>query len=1353
MLWSRRLLLHAIVASCWFFGAARLGLADELRQNLRASRMLLGEGEPARVVLAGGLYWVLALPAAFPSSPAPGGGTQPGLPYPYLESHSSACSRVGLVPTSTVVVLPRPWNLEFLQDLSDGLNQGQRVQAVVDSCCTASAWCALTSNGTYQCSSHLVGRASYTNFGWMTASSFAQQPLYSCNLPPTQNPRIAPPAVVLVRGAAPAVRFGDRERFFPPSALRYTTQEAVALPMRLAVDGYDLGRDPNEVDVRVGSLACTNPVICDRFCESCSSSSDCDSGKVCVTVATSKVTKSVCVMLCSATEQLCPCGGECFSLVSTSRVRYVCLNRQIISDAADLCSSSARAEFRPADGQGDSRIECDMPKGFCPAAGNLSVTVTTSPDSMRSSASTWLASNTSITARVASGSSVPSDPSKLSWPWGGGGNFDPAHQGAAAGFSPASPQWPYNVSLAYSVPLPIVSFEQTTCTTDEDCQAENSDGICSFLKCQAGCCVPKSTGRCLTDSGALTPQYIAGERQVLPLPASVARFAPFPSVPVGSLPSDTVSPVSHADDVPLEAIPLNFSLPFYARFALRMLHLSPNGELQISSTPPCGNVFANSSCTVSSGYRGVIAPFLADLDPSASSSALVVWRMSNVSLCVRWITVPTYSSEPGPSVPKYTFIVCIFTDGGVRFHWETIPVIPSAADSWFSGVRDVAESSQEYSSGALDAARGFIPDSDALGNVSIADDTTVGLSRTGVLSGGVASLCSVGTVACVTPRCGMIGTRLRIRWAGFGCGIGFGAPRDIHLQCVFGGATAVNATIVSSSVHSGLPFEELECVVPTSLPPPSASGTTIPVNLVLQVPLSSQFAAASLARDMQSWRLEGANQNWAPVTDGLGIGTTAGVGTVLPSTSNYGFIDLAVVGALAVDNSTVAPVFLTTDGLSPRSLSASQSRAMPQLVEVAPWSSAASSSLSKTSHRRKLGETIGDGIVIATHELMFTVLPASSNLTCGCDLSPVSSCDRCGECLRLLLRDGKASHRFLAGVCNGGDQSVDCAGVCLGTAAVDDCGVCAGGSTGITPNRNKDCHGICFGSNTACPSPSPPIVSPSPSKCRRVLVWSKNLTPPPPRIAAAPSPSKQATPDEPQALYVLAMVALALLSCLFLVCIFMVGKHFVRGNHPQVEPPMDVELARRHSQDEGLSDEQLALLEAVPYSDADTKLVEARNSECIISLEAFRDGDLIVRLPCEHQITHHLAMHYFVSNSRCPMCRFDVAEWATNRLREEAEHAETTLPGHPSEAEHASPASIMPRSIDMRERLGARESPTTPEPATGSRAERSSPSSIAPRSLVLREAESSPREVLFPRSSFARPARREGVVNNPVSRQ
>ena len=52
------------------------------------------------------------------------------------------------------------------------------------------------------------------------------------------------------------------------------------------------------------------------------------------------------------------------------------------------------------------------------------------------------------------------------------------------------------------------------------------------------------------------------------------------------------------------------------------------------------------------------------------------------------------------------------------------------------------------------------------------------------------------------------------------------------------------------------------------------------------------------------------------------------------------------------------------------------------------------------------------------------------------------------------------------GVCAGGDTGLnpnadkDCNGDCSGEALVDDCGVCAGGDTGLLADVDKDCAGV-----------------------------------------------------------------------------------------------------------------------------------------------------------------------------------------------------------------------------------------------------------------------------------------------------
>ncbi len=75
---------------------------------------------------------------------------------------------------------------------------------------------------------------------------------------------------------------------------------------------------------------------------------------------------------------------------------------------------------------------------------------------------------------------------------------------------------------------------------------------------------------------------------------------------------------------------------------------------------------------------------------------------------------------------------------------------------------------------------------------------------------------------------------------------------------------------------------------------------------------------------------------------------------------------------------------------------------------------------------------------------------------------------------------GGSAYLNSCGICVGGttgvaeNQGKDCAGVCNGTASLDDCGVCSGGTSGHAANSNKDVCGICFGNGSSC---APPCVA------------------------------------------------------------------------------------------------------------------------------------------------------------------------------------------------------------------------------------------------------------------------------------
>ena len=1128
-------------------------------------RLTVGSSNTTVIAYASGLYWVLALPALAQSAPL----GPPEAQRPLLEQHDSACTRVGLVPTARTLRLnTTTWGLRLLRSITVGLNGNNRTaessMASLGGCCVAGAWCESDSAKVpgVRCVTHAVGGQVYDNFGWLPSPgpSRAHRPLYTCVRPlspgePGGQSLVPPdpPVVTAVHGTRPGPTFGSPQVFVPATNLTYKTS-ATALRTTVTVDGFRLGDEPRDIAVTVGGLQCANPAVCHRFCEPCAADSDCDSGKQCLSVGVAAgAARSVCVPECDGTERRCPCGGECYPVRSSTRndLFYICLNRQLGTQGQNLCSASARAEARPPAGQGDNRIECDIPPGMCPASGRVDVVVSDVTVTSARSASTGLGAgfalgNATAVAVVPPGQASPglvafSPPSggvrvittaqQLEWPWGGGGRFLEDDAGKAAGERPSSPSWPWQQPglPRTSRPVPVAAMLDGFCTSDLDCLAANKavvagsngivagiDGFCYEPRCLLGCCVASPTGRCASDPADGSGRDIVGGLQYLPLPRRTAALLAMPSAELGSLPGDKLSPVSAVDDTPFEAVDLAFSFPFYGDSNVSTVYIGANGFTQVRPEPPCGGFFASGFCSIRSAYRGTIGALISDWNPGFDSQGKVWWRMSGDALCVRWERVPLWAFEPEPDQPRWTLEQCLFADGAVRFAFPQVPGTPNFTD-WFSGVRALGEAPDEVRDGALAQGKGFPSGGAALGDVALADETSVAMASGAVRSGALVGMCSTGTVACVTPRCGQAATTVRITWAGVGCGIGLGQGRGgARLLCVFG-SVAVNATLVRvPGATNSTPAQVVECLVPAAAAPGAAGddGVTVPVSLTLVLPETRASAEAELQRDLLSLSTSGWNVKAAASGAGVvpGLPSAAGDGW-----DGYTFLDLAVVGVLAADNSSLpssspspSPTASTTPSpsvsssgnvTSNSSASAAAARRLLTASEplfVAHGSHRARGGSGREAHSPRhlvAAEALGSGLIVASHTLMFTVLGPGSTRKCGCDVTPASACDSCGKLGRSSSRRPRVSRRPVvgpcvpqltpgrslhaaprpAGVCNGGGRSVDCTGQCLGSASVDTCGVCSGGRTGKKPDAAKDCRGICFGPGTNCPSPSPAV--------------------------------------------------------------------------------------------------------------------------------------------------------------------------------------------------------------------------------------------------------------------------------------
>jgi hypothetical protein len=115
------------------------------------------------------------------------------------------------------------------------------------------------------------------------------------------------------------------------------------------------------------------------------------------------------------------------------------------------------------------------------------------------------------------------------------------------------------------------------------------------------------------------------------------------------------------------------------------------------------------------------------------------------------------------------------------------------------------------------------------------------------------------------------------------------------------------------------------------------------------------------------------------------------------------------------------------------------------------------------------------------------------------------------------------------------------------------------------------------------------------------------------------------------------------------IMLLLVGAIFVRAlarrREDELEEIQMAQMAEEAAGLPGLSEEQMAKLPSLPFRKADCKINEQRNPECIISMDEFEEGETIIRLPCEHQLTYHLGVQYFQQNTKCPLCRKDIAEW------------------------------------------------------------------------------------------------------------
>jgi Leucine-rich repeat (LRR) protein len=101
--------------------------------------------------------------------------------------------------------------------------------------------------------------------------------------------------------------------------------------------------------------------------------------------------------------------------------------------------------------------------------------------------------------------------------------------------------------------------------------------------------------------------------------------------------------------------------------------------------------------------------------------------------------------------------------------------------------------------------------------------------------------------------------------------------------------------------------------------------------------------------------------------------------------------------------------------------------------------------------------------------ILFIISCSTEPEDCAGVASGSASIDECGLCTGGTTELEANYLKDNCGVC-GGDNStcIDCANVTGGSASIDECGVCTGGTTGLLADYLKDSCGICEGDGTTC---------------------------------------------------------------------------------------------------------------------------------------------------------------------------------------------------------------------------------------------------------------------------------------------
>jgi outer membrane protein assembly factor BamB len=161
-----------------------------------------------------------------------------------------------------------------------------------------------------------------------------------------------------------------------------------------------------------------------------------------------------------------------------------------------------------------------------------------------------------------------------------------------------------------------------------------------------------------------------------------------------------LSQTNEANDSPFTRIDLPFNFPVFGTTWNRVF-VNPNGALHQTSALPCksgafyGTVATGGTCQwFQNSYYGLIAGFLADLNPYVSSASNITYRVTNEHLFVNFHAIPFYNYGSGQT---NSFSFELGSDGRVIIRYAHVNAATSVKfyyQDWISGLRVPSDSTQ-----------------------------------------------------------------------------------------------------------------------------------------------------------------------------------------------------------------------------------------------------------------------------------------------------------------------------------------------------------------------------------------------------------------------------------------------------------------------------------------------------------------------------------------------------------------------------------------------------------------------------------------------------------------------------------